>query len=108
MEPLATRRTPTPTAFLPVPHSLVHIILAASLLTTVSASASLDLDRCCMLSARSQFATLQKLPWDACGVNKTSSSINPQVTTTLGWCEKNCPGFQLSTFDQWSGLLTTF
>jgi hypothetical protein len=26
----------------------------------------------------------------------------------LGWCEQNCPGFQLSTFNQWSDLLTSF
>lgn len=62
-----------------------------------------------MQSARSQLTTLQMLPWDACGINQTSQSQpNPPVNSTLGWCEQNCPGFQLSTFSQWSDLLTTF
>jgi hypothetical protein len=62
-----------------------------------------------MQSARLQLTTLQVLPWDACGINQTSQSQpNPLVNSTLGWCEQNCPGFQLSTFNQWSDLLTTF
>ena len=73
------------------------------------ACASADFGRCCMQSARSQLTTLQMLPWDACGINQTSQSQpNPLVNSTLGWCEQNCPGFQLSTFNQWSDLLTTF
>lgn len=73
------------------------------------ACASADFSRCCMQSARSQLTTLQMLPWDACGINQTSrSQPNPLVNSTLGWCEQNCPGFQLSTFNQWSDLLTTF
>ena len=73
------------------------------------ACASADFSRCCMQSARLQLTTLQVLPWDACGINQTSQSQpNPLVNSTLGWCEQNCPGFQLSTFNQWSDLLTTF
>ncbi|KAF2184170.1 hypothetical protein K469DRAFT_710073 [Zopfia rhizophila CBS 207.26] len=74
-----------------------------------SASASTDFGHCCMRSARSQLSTLKSLPWDACGINKTSTSTpNPLVNATLSWCNQYCPGFQLSTFGQWSDLLTTF
>jgi len=83
------------------------VICIALLISPTCASA--DFSRCCMQSARSQLTTLQMLPWDACGINQTSrSQPNPLVNSTLGWCEQNCPGFQLSTFNQWSDLLTTF
>ncbi|OCK73698.1 hypothetical protein K432DRAFT_472640 [Lepidopterella palustris CBS 459.81] len=73
------------------------------------AFASADFGRCCMQSAREQLTELQVLPWEACGINQTSQSEpNPLVNSTLAWCMQNCPGFQLSTFNQWSDLLTTF
>lgn len=73
------------------------------------ACAEANFDRCCIESAREQLETLQMVPWDACGINQTDQSVlNPLVNSTLGWCEKNCAGFQLNDFGQWSDLLTTF
>lgn len=83
------------------------VICIASLI--VPACASADFGRCCMQSAREQLTTLQVLPWIACGINRTSQDEpNPFVNSTMAWCFQNCPGFQLSNFNQWSDLLTTF
>ena len=32
----------------------------------------------------------------------------PQVTATLGFCKENCPGVQISTMNEWLGLLTSW
>ena len=66
-----------------------------------------------MKSARAQW-TNGVLPWDSCayGANYVTGTYGlgevPEVTATLGYCKANCPGVQLSTVDQWLGLLTSW
>ena len=54
------------------------------------------------------------MPWDSCafGADYTQGTYGlgevPQVTATLGFCEENCPGVQLSTMNEWLGLLTSW
>lgn len=78
--------------------------------TVVSA---FDSQICCLKSARYNW-TNGILPWDSCafGANYVQGTYGlgevPQVNATLGFCKENCPGVQISTVNEWLGLLTSW
>jgi hypothetical protein len=83
------------------------------LLDTFKVASAFDPNICCLKSARNNWTT-GTMPWDSCafGADYTQGTYGlgevPQVTATLGFCEENCPGVQLSTTSEWLGLLTSW
>jgi hypothetical protein len=78
-----------------------------------SVVSAFDSQICCLKSARYNWTT-GTLPWDSCafGANYVQGTYGlgevPQVTATLGFCKENCPGVQVSTVNEWLGLLTSW
>jgi hypothetical protein len=83
--------------------SALASVVFSSLVSPVKAS--LDATRCCMIQARQQLIALDENPWTACGLGVTITNplkqIYASVNTTKSWAVENCPGFQLSTLDEW-------
>jgi hypothetical protein len=83
------------------------------LLDTFKVASAFDPNICCLKSARNNWTT-GTMPWDSCafGADYTQGTYGlgevPQVMATLGFCEENCPGVQLSTTSEWLGLLTSW
>jgi hypothetical protein len=88
---------------------LFVLALLSDMFKVVSA---FDSDICCLKSARNNL-TSGLLPWDSCAFGADYNGTYglgevPQVTATLGFCKEHCPGIQLSTVDEWLGLLTSW
>ena len=93
--------------------SLRHLFGLVFLLDMFSVVSAFDSQICCLKSARYNW-TSGILPWDSCalGPNYVQGTYGlgevPQVNATLGFCKENCPGVQISTVNEWLGLLTSW
>ena len=93
--------------------SLRHLFGLVFLLDMFSVVSAFDSQICCLKSARYHW-TNGVLPWDSCalGPNYVQGTYGlgevPQVNATLGFCKENCPGVQISTVNEWLGLLTSW
>lgn len=67
--------------------------------------ASLDMGRCCQKRARELLVELNDNPWTVCSIgvaitDPLHQTFNP-VNATRAWAIHTCPGYQLSTLDEW-------
>ena len=90
--------------------TLLLVVAACTL-----ANAQPDAQICCLKAAREAWNPQSTvLPWDSCafGANYVVGSISsgsvPQVTATMSFCKKACPGYRLSNLTEWLLLLTTW
>lgn len=78
------------------------LLLADAIL---AANAALDMGRCCQRRARQLLVELNENPWTACGIGATITDPLKQtyapVTAAKAWAKENCPGYQLSSLDEW-------
>jgi hypothetical protein len=82
---------------------LVAMLLIADAIPATNAA--LDMGRCCQRRARQLLEELNANPWAACGIGATITDplkqIYAPVTATKAWAKENCPGYQLSSLDEW-------
>ena len=92
---------------------LLITVVFTLLFLPVNAIADMNWGNCCMKAAREQFNETNLLtPWKVCGVDPLfdykNPKPNPSISATLGWCKQRCPGYQMSSAEQWLQPLTTW
>jgi hypothetical protein len=75
-------------------------------------NAYFDQGICCMLQVRENIKVFQNDPWTICDTDHNYVYLSPgqyqSVPATMGWCQQNCGGYQLSSSDEWLRPLATW